>query len=86
MNFVIFVVCFLALVGGAICGIGGGILIKPFLDAMEIMSVSAVNFLAGCTVLSMTTYSVMKSKWKDSSKINHKIGLRDSVMCCLKNG
>ena len=58
----VFLVCFLASTIGAICGIGGGVIIKPVLDAFGIMSVSKISFLSSCTVLSMTTYSVVKSK------------------------
>lgn len=62
------VVSFLASVVGAICGIGGGIIIKPVLDATGVMGVSEISFLSGCTVLSMAVISVMKSlKRKDSS-------------------
>lgn len=57
-----FGVCFMASVAGGICGIGGGVIIKPVLDAAGIMNVSAINFLSGCTVLSMTTYSVLRSR------------------------
>ena len=53
----VFLICFFASIVGAICGIGGGVIIKPVLDAFGIMSVSAISFLSGCTVLSMTTYS-----------------------------
>ncbi|MCD7751603.1 MAG: sulfite exporter TauE/SafE family protein [Lachnospiraceae bacterium] len=57
-----FIVCFGASVVGAICGIGGGVIIKPVLDSFGILSVTAISFLSGCTVLSMTTYSVLRNK------------------------
>ena len=57
----VFLVCFFASVVGAICGIGGGVIIKPALDAFHIMDVSTISFLSGCTVLSMSCYSVAKS-------------------------
>ena len=69
-----FIVCFGASVVGAICGIGGGVIIKPVLDAFGVLSVSAVSFLSGCTVLSMTTYSVIRSKRSGNSRIDGKIG------------
>lgn len=72
---IVFFVCFLASVAGAICGIGGGVIIKPALDALGIMSVSAVSFLSGCTVLSMTAYSVLKGKLNGKSNIEQKTGL-----------
>lgn len=49
-----FLVTFAACVIGTICGMGGGIIIKPVLDAMGVMSVSTVTFLSGCTVIAMS--------------------------------
>ena len=70
----VFLICFFASIVGAICGIGGGVIIKPVLDAFGIMSVSAISFLSGCTVLSMTTYSVIRSKRSGASRIDQKTG------------
>ena len=56
-----FLVSLFASVAGAICGIGGGVIIKPLLDAMHIAGVAEVSFLSGCTVLCMSLYSVGKS-------------------------
>ncbi|MCI9478641.1 MAG: sulfite exporter TauE/SafE family protein [Lachnospiraceae bacterium] len=61
MHFMFFLVSFLASAAGAICGIGGGVIMKPLLDAAGILSVSAVSFLSGCTVLSMAAVSVGSS-------------------------
>jgi uncharacterized membrane protein YfcA len=47
---------------GAVCGIGGGILIKPILDAFGILDIASISFLSGCTVLAMTGYCVIQSK------------------------
>lgn len=74
LHIVIFAICFFASVAGAICGIGGGVIIKPVLDAFGIMSVSAISFLSSCTVLSMTTYSVIRSKLSGASRIDQKTG------------
>ena len=52
MAILIFVICLLASMTGSICGIGGGVIIKPVLDALGIMSVSAISFLSGMPVLS----------------------------------
>ena len=68
------VVCFGASIIGAICGIGGGVIIKPVLDAFGVLSVSAISFLSSCTVLSMTAYSVAKSKLSGKSEIDQSIG------------
>lgn len=62
MAFLIFTVCLLASVTGSICGIGGGVIIKPALDALGIMSVSAISFLSGLTVLSMSVISVFRQR------------------------
>lgn len=58
---VIITVCFLASVAGAICGIGGGVIIKPVLDATGVMAVTTISFLSGCTVLSMSMVSLIKN-------------------------
>lgn len=55
---IIILVSFLASVAGAICGIGGGVIIKPVLDAAGIIPVDTISFLSGCTVLSMSVISV----------------------------
>ena len=57
---------------GAICGIGGGVIIKPVLDALGAFPVSTINFLSGCTVLSMTAYSVLRSRVSGASQIDFK--------------
>lgn len=72
---IFFIVCFSASTIGAICGIGGGVMIKPVLDAFGIMDVSATRFLSGCTVLSMTTYSVIKNKVSGKNTVERKIGV-----------
>ena len=61
MSLVIFAIAFFASVIGAICGIGGGVIIKPLLDAIGIADVAQISFLSGCTVLSMSCYSVMRA-------------------------
>ena len=71
----VFGVCFSACIVGAICGIGGGVIIKPLLDAFGIMDVAAISFLSGCTVLSMTAYSVVRSKAGGSSRIDQYTGV-----------
>jgi len=67
---IIFVlVSFFASVIGCICGIGGGVIIKPVLDAFGLYSVSTINFMSGCVVLSMTIYSVVKAQLTHESVI-----------------
>ena len=54
-------VSFFASVAGAICGIGGGVIIKPVLDMFGLAAVATISFLSGCTVLSMSCYTVGRS-------------------------
>ncbi len=70
MNVLVLLVSFFACTVGAICGIGGGIIIKPVLDATGVADVSTINFLSGCTVLAMTLYSVVKSQLAKDSQID----------------
>lgn len=76
-------VSFLASVAGAICGIGGGVLIKPILDAFGVLSVASISFLSGCTVLSMSCYSVVKAKMSGSSLVDMKTGTPLAVGAAL---
>ena len=59
---------------GAICGIGGGVIIKPVLDVFGIAGASTISFLSGCTVLSMSCYSVVKSLLSRDKSVNLKLG------------
>lgn len=72
-----YILCFAtalcACVIGKICGMGGGVIIKPVLDALGIMSVAAINFLSGCTVLGMSCWSVGKSALSGQSEIDWKV-------------
>lgn len=80
-----FVYLFVWLVGivasciGAICGIGGGVIIKPVLDSLGILSVSAVSFLSGFTVLSMSGYSVVKAVSRKEFSMKMEIGIPISI-------
>ena len=62
MELLIFFVCLAASAAGGICGIGGGVIIKPMLDALGVRSVSAISFLSGLTVLSMSVISVFRQR------------------------
>lgn len=54
-------ISFLASIAGAICGIGGGVIIKPVLDVVGLDNVTTISFLSGCTVLAMSCYYVGRS-------------------------
>ncbi len=69
--YLIFVaVSFLASIVGSICGIGGGILVKPVLDAFGVLSVAAISFLSGCTVLGMSCYSMIRNMKSGESLVD----------------
>lgn len=78
-----FLVAFLASVVGAICGIGGGVIIKPVLDSLHMESAAAVNFLSGCTVLSMSLYSVGRNVVTHGQKVEARIGVPLSIGAAL---
>ncbi|WMJ22809.1 sulfite exporter TauE/SafE family protein [Paludicola sp. MB14-C6] len=62
MSILYFFISFLASTIGAISGIGGGVIIKPVLDATGTLSVSTISFLSGCTVLSMAIVSLFRNR------------------------
>ena len=70
MELICFLVSFLSSAVGAICGIGGGVVIKPVLDFVQMGSASMINFLSGCTVLSMSLYSVGKAMLNRDGKVD----------------
>ena len=74
MELICFFVSFLSSAVGAICGIGGGVVIKPVLDFVQMGSAGMINFLSGCTVLSMSLYSVGKAMLNRDGKVNLAIG------------
>ena len=45
MELICFFVSFLSSAVGAICGIGGGVVIKPVLDFVQMGSAGMINFL-----------------------------------------
>lgn len=75
MSLIFIIISFSASVVGAICGIGGGVIIKPALDAFGGVPIATINFLSGCTVLGMTSYSVLTSLGKDQGSIDIGLGV-----------
>lgn len=71
---IFFLVSFLASVVGAICGIGGGVVIKPVLDMLGLETVTTISFLSSCTVLSMSCYSVTRALVKGDSGVDIRTG------------
>ncbi len=56
---------------GAICGIGGGVIIKPVLDLLSNDGSAVINFLSSCTVFCMSLYSVIKEVTSGKSVIDY---------------
>ena len=71
---VFFLVALGASAVGAVCGIGGGVIIKPVLALLPLETVSAISFLSGCTVLSMSCYSVGKSLLAGEKRVSLNVG------------
>lgn len=74
MAIILFLIAFGASIAGAICGIGGGVIIKPVLDLFQVAGVSTISFLSGCTVLSMSCYSVVKGIMAKEKNVDFKTG------------
>ena len=64
---------------GAICGIGGGVIVKPVLDSMGIMSVETVSFLSGLMVMSMSVYSIGKTVLAKEVRFDARTGIMLSL-------
>ena len=71
---IVFLICFCASIIGAICGIGGGVIIKPVLDMFGLAGVSTISFLSGCTVIAMSCYSVGKNLLARENRVDFAIG------------
>ncbi|MEY8354559.1 sulfite exporter TauE/SafE family protein [Lachnospiraceae bacterium 54-53] len=74
LYFVFLFVSFVASVVGSVCGIGGGVIIKPVLDSIGVMDVGTISFLSGCTVFSMSAYSVVSGKISGDSRVELRRG------------
>ncbi len=76
---IVMLICFIASFFGAICGIGGGVIIKPVLDSLGIMNAETISFLSGFTVLTMSVYSVNKAILAKDSTVKLKTGIPVSI-------
>ena len=74
ITLIFFLVSLLASTAGAICGIGGGVIIKPVLDLLHLETVAAISFLSGCTVLSMSCYSVGRAMLAGERRVSLSTG------------
>ena len=86
MEILVFLVAFGSSIVGAICGIGGGVIIKPLLDVLAIADVAEISFLSGCTVLSMSCYSVIKALTARESLVKFNTGTPLAVGAAVGGG
>lgn len=73
MHIIFILTAFVACVMGTICGMGGGVIIKPVLDASHSMSTVSVNLISGIVVVGMTVWSVGKSIIKRESEVRFSV-------------
>ena len=73
MNILVFLSAFIAAAIGSLCGIGGGVVIKPVMDVFSVADTAVINFLSGCTMLCMSGYSVIRNKVSGDSVIDAKL-------------
>lgn len=66
----VFAVCFLASLLGPLCGIGGGVIIKPVVDALGVMPVATVSFLSSISVLTMSLATLVQNAAARTSTVN----------------
>lgn len=74
MSILAFFIALLSSTVGAICGIGGGVIIKPVMDLFQMGSVPTISFLSSCTVLSMSCYSVGKAIYARERRVELAVG------------
>lgn len=77
IGLIYFMVIVLANTVGAISGMGGGVLIKPVLDLIDVHSVAAISFYSSIAVLTMSLVSTYKQvsnglevKWGFASQLS----------------
>ncbi len=78
-----FLISFLACVIGRVCGLGGGVIIKPTLDAFHMMDVTSISFLSSCTVLAMTAYSVYNAIRKKEVEMDMRVSTFLAIGSCV---
>ncbi|MFI3326940.1 MAG: sulfite exporter TauE/SafE family protein [Clostridia bacterium] len=74
MFIVFFIISLFASTIGAISGIGGGIIIKPVLDATGMLSSETISFMSCCTVLTMTVSSFIRGR-KSQIKLDYSVSV-----------
>ena len=66
-----FPISLLASIIGSICGVGGGVFMKPTLDALGILPVNTITFLSSCTVMSMAMYNVISTATSKDNNVSN---------------
>jgi len=69
IGFIYAIVILLACVLGAIVGLGGGVFIRPILDAIGYHNVHNIGFISSSAILTMAVVSTVK-KMRDGTKVN----------------
>lgn len=72
ISLLVFLIVLFACTLGAISGLGGGIIIKPLMDALGTFSAATVNDMASITILTMTIVSIIKAR-KNAKAIDWRI-------------
>lgn len=72
MEFIYFLIAIFSTTVGAMSGMGGGIIIKPLMDAISGQNVATINFMSCCAVFAMAVSSVYRGR-KDELDINYRI-------------
>ena len=62
---------------GALCGIGGGVIIKPVFDLVSSYDAATINFLSSSTVLAMSLYAVI------NNYLNKKLNFKENLLLAL---
>jgi len=75
-------VSFAASIVGAICGLGGGIVIKPVLDATGAVGVAEASILSSSTVLAMSISSLIKN-YRSGERFPLQLGLPLAIGAAL---
>lgn len=70
MEIILFLVAVGASTIGAISGMGGGVIIKPVMDAVSGLSAATISFMSCCTVLTMAVSTYIRGL-KSEIKLNY---------------
>lgn len=74
MEWLLFLIAIGASTIGAISGIGGGVIIKPVMDAISGMDAATISFMSGCTVLTMALSTYLRGM-KDEIVLDYHISM-----------